>query len=725
MPPVSRWEVEGEGPIRIERDDHGVPHVHATSEADLYRGLGSCHGTDRALQLLVLRVLAQGRGSELLSASEEMLGVDRFFRRLDLTGGAAQEAERLPTADRALLEAYCDGLNGALRKRIPWELRLLGYRRPEPWSAADSISVARVIGYVGLAQSQGEMERLLVELVQAGVPRAHLEELFPGHLDGLDEDLLREVRLGERMVPAGIALGGPVPHAVASNNWAIAAARSASGGALLANDPHLEVNRLPAVWCEVVVSLEDRFCVAATMPGIPGFLLGRTNDLAWGATYAFMDAIDSWVEDCRDGSRRVQNGGSERWEPLRQRRETIRRKGRAQDVDLTFHESDHGVLDGDGAKDGLHLATCWSGADSGSRSLSAIFAVFRAPDVAAGMEALGGLETAFNWVFADKKGEIGYQMSGLMPVRRPEVSGLVPLPGWDPANDWQGFVSPQDLPRSHNPADGYIVTANDDLNDLGRERPINLPMGPARAERIRSILVERSDWTGPEQECLQMEAYSLHAEGLMEVLEPLLPDTPATAVLRAWDRRYEPDSEGAVLFERLYRDLLLEVFSGAVGEQGMLHLLDETAVLADFHHCFDGVLLSETSVWFGADGRDEVFGRAARGALAEPAEGDWGSRQRFVMHHLLLGGRLPRWFGFDRGPFVLRGGRGTIHQGQLFRAGGRETTFAPSYRLVTDMAERSARTCLAGGPSDRRFSRWYASGVSDWLAGRFKSLGPR
>jgi len=83
---------------------------------------------------------------------------------------------------------------------------------------------------------------------------------------------------------------------------------------------------------------------------------------------------------------------------------------------------------------------------------------------------------------------------------------------------------------------------------------------------------------------------------------------------------------------------------------------------------------------------------------------------------LLVGGRLPRWAGFDRGPVPLRGGRGTIHQGQIYRSGGRQTSFAPSYRLVTDLAESAVYTCLAGGPSDRRFSRWYASGIADWLA---------
>ena len=94
------------------------------------------------------------------------------------------------------------------------------------------------------------------------------------------------------------------------------------------------------------------------------------------------------------------------------------------------------------------------------------------------------------------------------------------------------------------------------------------------------------------------------------------------------------------------------------------------------------------------------------------------------MRHLMLGGRLPRWFGFDHGPIAIRGGRSTIHQGQIYRAGGRETSFVPSFRMVTDLGEPAAHTALAGGPSDRRFSPWYVSGVRDWLAGRLKRLEP-
>jgi penicillin amidase len=705
----------------IVRDQHGVPHIQAANWVDLYRGLGECHARDRGLQMLLMRILGQGRACEQLADDDDLLALDRFFRRLHFGADTAAEVERLSPEGHRLVDAYCAGVNAAFSRRIPWELRLLGYRH-EPWAVADSLLVARLIGYVALAQSQADLERLLVEMVQAGVPLGHLEALFPGVLDGLDAGLVCGVRLGEPLVPAAVRWSAGLPRAIASNNWAIAGRRTASGGAILANDPHLEANRLPAVWAEAVFEVGDRYCLCATMPGLPGALLGRTNDLAWGATYTFMDAVDSWIEDCRDGCHRRVVDGEERWLPLRRRREVIRRR-RHPDVELVFHENDHGVLDGDPQARGLLLATRWSAGRCGADTVEAILQMPQAPDVAAGMALLGRVETAWNWVLADRHGNIGYQMSGRMPRRRPGWSGLVPVAGWDPANDWQGFVAPEDLPRAFNPDSGFLATANDDLNHLGRARPITAPMAAYRAERIAALLAARADWTVAAVQAMQMDLFSPQAERFLAVLRPLLPPSENSALLRDWDGRYDADSRGAALFEAFYRALVTEVFGAVCGGAVMQHLQEETGILADFYGHFDRVLLDADSVWYGAEGQAAVWRRVAAAALTAPAP-RWGERQRVVMRHLLFGGRLPAWLGFDHGPIELLGGRATIHQGQVYRSGGRVTTFSPSYRLVTDFAEAAAHTCLAGGPSDRRFSRWYTSGIADWLAGRHKTLRP-
>jgi penicillin amidase len=714
--------IRGDAVIDLRRDAHGIRHVSASSERDLYRGLGFCHARDRGLQMLLTRILGRGRAAELLADTDDMVRIDRFFRRLGLADDAHAEGTRLDPDTRLLVEAYCEGANEAIRRRPPWELRLLGYR-PEPWTGADSILCARVAGYVALAQSQGDVERLLVEMVRASVPRRHLDELFPGLLEGLDEQLLRRVSLGERVVPAALRWTSLIPRAVASNNWVVAGSKTASGRPILANDPHLEINRIPSVWYEIVLTLGERFCVAATMPGLPGLAIGRNNDLAWGATYTFMDAVDSWIEDCRQGHYRRDIAGGSEWHPFRARTEIIRRKKNAP-IQVTFHENEHGVLDGDPHVEGLYLATRWATArGTGARSIAAMTQMFHATEVPAAMELLGRIETAWNWVCADRSGNIGYQMSGCMPRRASGNRGFVPLAGWDPANDWKGNVPAAELPRELNPERGFIVTANDDLNHLGIAKPINMPMGTYRSERIATVLATRDDWTVESIHALQHDVYSTQAERFMPILSTCLPNTAAAGLLRAWDLRYDLASLGATLFERFYRALFVDVFASVCGFEVARYLLEETNTIADFYANFDSILLDARSVWYGSTGRDSVWRRVAASTIRDPVRA-WGEERQVSLRHLLYGGHVPAWLGFDRGPIALPGGRATIHQGQIYRAAGRETTFAPSYRIVTDLGENVAHTCLAGGPSDRRFSRWYASGLADWLAGRLKRITP-
>ncbi len=177
------------------------------------------------------------------------------------------------------------------------------------------------------------------------------------------------------------------------------------------------------------------------------------------------------------------------------------------------------------------------------------------------------------------------------------------------------------------------------------------------------------------------------------------------------------------LFEKFYRALIVDIFGAVCGEEVLRFMVEETPILTNFFYNFDRLLLSPGSVWFGDEGRDAAFRRVAEGALEGPAH-RWGSTQKLTMKHLLFGDRLPSWLGFDHGPLELAGSRATLHQGEIFRFLGRKQGFAPCYRIVTDLGESAAHTALAGGPSDRRMSRWYTAGIADWLAGRLKTLRP-
>ena len=702
----------------IWRDANGIPHIDAQTEQGMYRGQGYAHARDRGMQMLLMRVLGQGRLSEILDSSDDSLKTDMFFRRMNWTGNTQPNIENLSTSARQNLDAYCAGVNEAFAEKIPFEFRLMGYK-PEAWTSEDCILIYRMTGYLTLAQSQGEIERLLIEMTQAGVPDDKLEALFSGLLSGFDRELINKINLAERIVPNHVLWASGAARMMASNNWVVSGAKTASGKPILSNDPHLEVNRLPNVWCEMVISQGGRWAMGAGMPGLPGIFAGRNNDLAWGVTYAFVDTIDSWVEKCRAGKYYREEGDC--WRNFTARHETMLRKKKSA-AHVTFFENELGVLEGNPNRDDYCLVTRWAAADTGAISVDAIMELFRAETVKQGMAAFGKIETGWNYVFADNRGDIGFQMSGKVPIRREGLSGLVPVAGWKRENHWRGFIAPEDMPRRYNPEEGFICTANEDLNRFGKASPINMPMGSYRADRIADLLSARDDFGAPDMFEMHFDIYSRQAENFMRILRPLLPDTPQGKILAQWDLKYDAESKGAYLFECVYKALFLQVFgANSMGDAVVEFLQEETGTFIDFYANFDRILLAENSPWFDGERRDDIYRKVAKEALSiEPQP--WKLTQNYTMTNIFWGGKLPAFLGFDLGPITAIGGRATIHQGQVYRSGGRDTTFLPSVRIVADFADDILRTNLAGGPSDRRFSKYYCNDLDNWLTGKYKTV---
>jgi len=701
--------------VAITRDEYGVPHIRARDLEGAYWGMGYCHALDRPIQMCLTRLIGQGRLSECLDPSAESMEMDLFFRRMNWSAGTAGEIEKLRPDTALLFSAYCDGVNARFNRARPWEFRLLRYK-PEPWTIDDTILLTRTTGYVSLAQSQAEIEQLFIELVQAGVTDEQLESLFPGRLHPFDPAILEQIVLGSaRQVPEVVKWGLSDRRMISSNNWAVSPSRSATGSAMMANDPHLEINRLPSIWVEQVVELPNDTVITANMPGLPAMLVGRNDHVSIGATYSFLDSVDSWMEDCRDGKYRR----GDEWFTFTERHETIRVKG-SEPVEHVFFENGHGVLDGDPNRAGTYLATRWASAEGGAQSLNATVDLLSVKSVAEAMSIVKRMEISFNWVMADTEGHIGFQMSGLMPIRNPDATGFTPMPGWDPDFDWAGWVSEDDLPKSFDPPEGYIVTANNDLNHLGDADPINMSMGDFRARQI-SQLIE----SGPCDEAHFKEIFgnvhSIQALEMLAILRPLLGEAENDRQLAGWDCNYSLNSRGAVVFEAFYKNLIEEMFaSEEIGSNVIRYLIASSGTFVDFYAVFDEILRAEASPWLSGRTRDGVWKSAL--ANTQPPEGVWGDHNKVTLTNLLFGGRLPRFLGFDVGPIPLPGGRATPHQGQVYSADGRVTSFAPSLRVIADMGKPGVRSVLVGGPSDRRFSRWYKSDVQRWRRGGLKSL---
>jgi penicillin amidase len=713
----------------VERDDYGVPHITAHSWRDALYGLGYMHAIDRPTQMFFARAVASGRSAELIADKPELVETDRFFRRVGLFLHLDREVDGLDDHTFGHLTAYCEGVNDGVRqggRSLP--MWATGFPL-EPWNQHAVILIGNLLNFGGLAIGQQQNERLILELIHAGVDDALLRELFEPLLDDADFDLLRQLKIASRLSDEVMELITDLPRLAGSNAWAVGPKRSATGSPLLASDPHLEVNRLPAIWYEAVLKWDEDFVMGATLPGCPMFGIGRNKEIAWGVTYLKGDTSDAFIEEVRQGEHGWQYRRGDQWQDLSVRQETVRVKG-GREEHLNVYSTPQGTLDGDpdATGPGYYLALRWTGDFGGVRESTTTWV-----DLPQCRTALAAMDLVrdcphptLTWVFADAEGHIGLQASGWFPKRPESVNGMLPIPAWDPENHWRGWVDSRELPRIYDPPSGFVATANESINQPGGVQLVTQPVPDYRKRRIDECLAELSQATLEDMQRLQYDVVSTQARDLLKIFLPHLPEGELRTRLERWDGNYRPESREATLFSRLYRNVLLEVFGHqerGIGWRRMLYLCSRAGFSLMVVTSIDRLLRKEESLWWSGRDKGELIRRAACKLTPEDDQ-PWAITNSFRFTSRFFEGQfVGRALGFETGELPMPGCHATLFQGHLLRVATREATFAPSYHFTTDLGTQEAWTNLPGGPSEGRFTGWYKSDIPRWCAGVYKRLG--
>ena len=716
--------------VTIHRQQSGISEINSKSLNSMAYAQAMCHCTDRFLQIFFLRIISKGRISELLDSNEETNGIDKFMRQMNFHATSKDEVSELSNEARAFFQSYCDGINDYLEKygKI-WEFKLLKVNL-EPWTIEDSLTIIKIMSYIGLAQTQQDAEKFIIQLIKNDVEIEKIKSLFSPHLDGISDEVIgdiKELKYLEGLIPAEIKFLKEIPKMIASNNWILSGLKTESGNVIQCNDPHLEVNRLPAIWYEQVLKSEKGNFHGMTMPGIPGVIMGRSEEVSFGFTYGFMDMVDYFVEDI-SGNKCLRE---DRREDLKVREEIIKRK---KDSPLThyFFENSCGTLEAPSEakslSSGKYLNLAWSCRNNGSHeSAQALYEIFSCKDIHTLKNTLKKITISCNWLIGDKSGNIAYQQSGLFPNRK--ESGLYPLRASDPKNHWQGLRPKSDLLSVTNPPCGFLATANNDLEKYMEEDSplsINLPMGPYRVNRIESILSAKEKFSIDELKFMQSDLYSIQAEQFIKDLSPYFEKDAVSKTLMNWDRCYDRDSKGAIVFEFYYHELINSVFGPSMaGTEAWEYISKKSSILIDFYHFFDKILLSdEDPIWFSSHTKEDFIKSAFEKTKKkfERYRPTLKEEKSTPMKNILFDGKLPGFLGFDYGPIVIEGSRATIVQGALYEAHGRVSTFCPSMRFVCDLGKDYSYTVLAGGISDRRFSKYYTNEIENWLNFKYKKV---
>lgn len=717
-----------ERPFTVTRTEHGVPQIEAPTWTDALFGLGYMHAFDRGTQMLFSRCVARGHGASEIANTAELWETDHFFRRVGLERGLEREVETLDGRVREQLVAYCAGVNESLRKSgrsLP--MWATGFK-PQPWDERAILLIGKLLSFGGLAVSQMQNERLLIELIHAGVNHDVLRELFAPRLDDVDFELLRQITISNQLSDEALELLSDLPRLAGSNAWAVAPQRSATGAALLASDPHLEVNRLPAIWYEALLSWGDGYVMGASLPGCPLFAVARTQRVAWGVTYMKGDTVDFFVEDCRPGGETGwQYRRNSNWRDFDVREEIIERKGGDPETVRVFF-NDQGTIESrlDDAEAGMYLSLAWSGNQEGSgTAISAWLDVIAADSAQDAMGVVRNCEQpTLCWVFADREGHIGLQSCGRFPKRGGQHLGLTPIPAWDPANHWQGWLPKELLPNIYDPPDGFIATANEEMNPEQGPMLVTQPLPGYRKRRIVERLQELPQATIDDMKELQYDVLSVQARDLLGVFLPHLPEGDLKRRLSEWDCRYHPESKEAALFQRLYVNVMYEVMghSQGIGWRRIVYLCTRLGYSMMILRAADRVLMAEESILLHSRDKGELI-RVAAAKTQEQADQPWSTINYFHFANRFFGNhQVGRILGFNSRRYAMPGNHATPFQGHVLQTATRETTFAPSYHFVTNLGTDEAWTNIPGGPSESRFSKYYRIDIDRWCRGKYKRI---
>lgn len=714
--------------ISAARDDYGVPHVQAQSWLDALYGLGYVHALDRPTQMMFARVVASGRAAELIADKPALLETDRLFRRVGLALNLENEVHLLSEHIRTQLQAYCAGVNDGLQeagRSLPmWATGFV----PTPWDEMAVLLVGNLLSFGGLVVGQQQNERMIFELVHAGVPDDKLRELFAPQLDDADFDLLRQLRIINQLSDEALDLISDLPRLAGSNAWAIAPRRSATGAALLAGDPHLEINRLPAIWYEAVLRWGESYVMGASLPGCPLFAVARTERLAWAVTYLKGDTSDYFVEDCRPGGETGwQFRREDNWYDFSLRVEQLDRKGKSPEL-LNVYYNDHGTLEIEPreSESGYYLSLAWMGqAEGASSSIGTWLDVIASRSTATAMDVARECPMpTLCWVFADRAGHIGKQANGWFPQRPPHQAGLVPIPAWQWENHWQGRLPSDVLPGEMDPVYGFVSSANENINPPGGPMLSTLVLPDYRKRRIDERLHDLPHATLADMQSLQYDVVSLQARDLLAVFLPHMPDNEFKQKLAAWDCGYAIDRVEPTMFLNLYRSVLLEVFGNEtnIGWRRMVYLVTRIGYSTMVLTAIDRLLKQEHSLWWADRDKGDLIRVAAARAAKQPAP-KWGVTNGFhFVNRFIDNWLVGRALGLHTGEIGMPGCHASPFQGHLLKTSTREMTFAPSYHFVTDLASDEAWSNLPGGPSESALSPFYKNDVPRWKTGVYKRL---
>ena len=554
--------------VRVARDDRDIPHIYAASWHDLMFAQGYAEASDRLFQMDLVRRYVYGNLSEVLGPGA--LSADEKARIPDIRRIVARQWAHMNGHERDTLIAFSQGVNAAMRREpLPVEFHMLLYR-PSPWKPQDSLAAGMAIALDLIDPWDDVIHRNQVAHDRHAAPLLDLYSItdpaYDAPIAGRTKpvpplpslDRLRTTR-GSMHASGAISVQFDERGPVGSNEWAVGAAHSVTGRALLANDPHLRL-QIPDIWYLVDLHQGDFHAAGVALPGVPGVILGHNQWIAWGATNGTV-ATESLYRDSIRGAK------------VRKEIFHVRFVG---ERTFTYYDTRHGFVAETNGR--TAISVYWHGTRAPMSPLATFEGLNRAQSIAQAMQALRRYPgPPQNFVIADRSGKVAYQLAGLIPDD--PLWGLRVHTARDPIYRPIPFDA---LPHVAPSRDAIVFTANN--RTYGDDYPYRLSPNfapPYRARRIDGLLHGKRKFSVADFARFQTDTLSLPERDIARAtlkairckhLENDSALRPYVRVLAQWNGRFDPDSRGASVAWELRQTAVNRLSRYAAGRSAQAYL---------------------------------------------------------------------------------------------------------------------------------------------------------
>lgn len=598
-----------EAPVRVIRDDKGMPYIHAKSLHDLMMAQGYVMAQDRLFQMQLTRMFAQGRISEL--AGEQAKGLDVRMRTYGFYRHALKHKELLDKQQLAEWQAFVDGVNSYIQsgKNQHVEFSLAGIKA-DLWEVEHCIAVLYYMGWGGAGNMSSEaLSQMIID--QIGTDKflsilplyTNLDDkigAIPDSTGIYPKKLNASAELSSLLDKSGFQIQW------GSNNWAADGNRSTSGKPLLASDPHLDARILPGTMYACGLFTDDIRAVGVTIPGMPGLIIGRNEYISNGITNAYLDMQDLYIEklDPTNEQNYLEGDQSTPFEIIKEQLliKDSEVEGGLRTEEFEIRLTHRGPVVSEVIPDlkTKHVLTLrWAAAEN-MKSTLGLDHLLKAKSVTEALQVLEGATMACNnVVLAGTDGTIAWQTVGSIPYRTPNA-GRFPQAVQDTSDNWTGIVAYDSMPRQVGADRGWIGNANHKTIPHNFPYYVSNSYAPKyRYERLKVLMGSKDKFSPDDFWQFQRDIYNVlaakYAPRFAEVLLQQAETKELGLMLSTWDYVEDLESVETGIFHTVYRRLAYLTFIDELGEDlGMKYLKNWYF----WQERFDKMLDDGTSPWF-------------------------------------------------------------------------------------------------------------------------------